>query len=384
MKALFIVNTPYQLFNALNLRHNVLKGDYGQVDLILTNHSRVYEYAGNVEQSKEFSHVYVSNSLELSRKFYFFDDKKKRRALYRPQIYLKKVLLIDYEQYDTIFFANIDGYVNLIFRYVYMKNKAATQFDYYEDGWSSYILNLDDYAYSLYEKYFYEVLNEEILQKNISHIWIYRPALYSAKKENIEKLQEIPQIDVKNDFYRRLVNYVFDYHYSGEYEKDNIFLEEAFSEDGYKNNDYEIIHAVAEYVGKENFLLKRHPRLMADRWQECGIQVNEDLKIPWEVLIMNCDFRSKRIFTISSNACMTPQLVFNIKIPVFFMKKSLMGSVSKTYQRPEFDAFVNKYEQEFGQTNFYRVNHIRMLDQVFQKFLYQQQIDAYDKAERME
>ena len=196
-------------------------------------------------------------------------------------------------------------------------------------------------------------------------------------------MQEIPQIDVKNDFYRRLVNYVFDYHYSGEYEKDNIFLEEAFSEDGYKNNDYEIIHAVAEYVGKENFLLKRHPRLMADRWQECGIQVNEDLKIPWEVLIMNCDFRSKRIFTISSNACMTPQLVFNIKIPVFFMKKSLMGSVSKTYQRPEFDAFVNKYEQEFGQTNFYRVNHIRMLDQVFQKFLYQQQIDAYDKAERM-
>ena len=137
-------------------------------------------------------------------------------------------------------------------------------------------------------------------------------------------------------------------------------------------------------MGKENFLLKRHPRLMADRWQECGIQVNEDLKIPWEVLIMNCDFRSKRIFTISSNACMTPQLVFNIKIPVFFMKKSLMGSVSKTYQRPEFDAFVNKYEQEFGQTNFYRVNHIRMLDQVFQKFLYQQQIDAYDKAERME
>lgn len=380
MKALFIVNTPYQLFNAINIRQNVLKEKYEQVDIILSNHSRVCEYEMNVRTSTIFYNTYVADSLDLARKFYFFDDKKKNRALYKPLKYLNKILKIDYTQYDNIFFANIDGFVNLIFRYVEMRN-CSVEFDYFEDGWSSYILDLDNFAYSPYEKYFYEVLNEEILQKNIDYIWIYRPILYSAKEENKDKLRQIPQVDLGDINFKSIVNAIFAYEKCGEYEKENIFLEEAFCEDGYHNNDFEIINTVCAYVGKENFLLKRHPRLKADRWEESGIQVNKDLKIPWEVLIMNCDFSNKRIFTISSNACMTPQLVFNISIPIFFMKKALRGRVSKTYQKPEFDVFVDKYEQEFGTYNFFRINDIKSLDTIFKKYLYQQQFIAFCKEE---
>lgn len=376
MKDLFICNTPYQLFNAVNLVCNKFQEKESRPDIIVSNHSKVSEYEENLRQSELFENVYYAQTLELSRSFYFFKDKKKHSALMNPQKVLSSILNINYCQYDRIFFANIEGYVNLIFRYV-ITQREDVLFEYYEDGWTSYTMNLSVYAYSPYEKYFYETLHNKILQKSIDHIWLYKPDLFCANQSDSGKLKEIPQISIGDIKFKECVNQIFDYKDALEYSKENIFLEEAFSEDGYKNNDLELARAVCNFVGKQNFLLKRHPRLKADRWQNLGITTNTDVKIPWEVLILNNDFSAKKIFTVSSNACMTPQLVFGITIPVFYLKKALKGGLSQTYQKREVDIFVSKFIEQYGNYKFYELSNIDELEEYYMEYLYQQQRDAF-------
>lgn len=161
-KTLFICNTPFQLFNALRLRYTVFCE--GEADIILSDHSQVNKFSKSVKKTKYFKHVYKVKSLTLARQFYFFSDDKKDQALWHPKKFLNKVIRIDFTKYDNIFTANVDGFVNLIYRDIVMK-KAPCKINCYEDGWVTYTMNLTNFGYSPFERHFHEVLGGKIFQK---------------------------------------------------------------------------------------------------------------------------------------------------------------------------------------------------------------------------
>ncbi len=233
MNVLLIVNTPFQLFNAINLRLNVLE-ESDMVDIVLSDHSKVSNYYESLQNEKIFNNVYSAKTLKLARKFYFLKDKKKEKVLTKPQKILSKILKINYKMYDKIFFANIDGFAKVLFREAF---QTETRFCYFEDGFASYILDFANYGISPYEKYFNEVLNEEIIQKNISEIWVYQPDLFSGTAQEGCNICKIPNIDKTDSTIKNLFNRVFKYKEQKEYSINNIFLEEAFCEDGFVNND---------------------------------------------------------------------------------------------------------------------------------------------------
>ena len=370
---LFICNTPFQLFNAIRIKTTIYINE--TADIILSNHSKVDIYRKSLCDSGIFQHVYSASSLKLARNFFSWPDHKKGKAFNNSRKYLKNIFL-PCREYNTIFFANIDGFTSLLFRYCVTEG-FKTQFSYYEDGWSSYIIDLEKYSLSPYEKYYSEILNQKILQTNIKDIWLYDKRLYCLSPKI--PIESIPQIDIYDNQFKKLINRVFIYRDNNEYHCKHIFLEEAFNEDGYYNNDLQIIKTIKNYVGENNFIVKRHPRLSADRYIGTGIKTSSDTRIPWEVLILNMNSPDMILYTISSNACLTPAIVFNIEIPIFYFRSVLRGNVSHTYRLKEFDVFLQKYKSLYGKDTFFEITSLGQYPAFYTKYFYYTQKKALRK-----
>lgn len=339
---LIICNTSYQVFNAINLKVQVHFDE--DVDIVLSEHSDIQRLKERLERTGLFRNVYLTNSLFLARKFYFFEDSQKFGALLEPQKYIKDCLDINYLTYDIIYTANVDGYVNLIYRY-HIINKTQCDFRYFEDGWSTYTNDWSNFAYSPYERYFSEIMGESIFIKNIKEIYVYEPDLGCFDDKFVYKA--IPKINIRNEKLKKIYNDVFEYQDSEEYKKKFIFLEEAFQQDGYKNNDFELAMQIVNRVGEENVLVKRHPRLTNNRFANSKVSVNSNFSIPWEVIVLNNEFSDKILFTITSGAVLTPRLVFDEPVFSVYMRDLLKGNLSAMYKKKEFRQFVGNYRKKY-------------------------------------
>lgn len=368
---LFICNTPYQLFNALRLK--MTKFIDVEADIIISDHSTVNMFEENIIKESIFNNVYSIKSLALSRGFFHFENSKKRDALNKPYSFIKDILNINYLKYDNIFFANIEGYIQLIYRYIINEKKKKTIFSLYEDGWSSYTNDFSNYAISDFEKLYIENKEGKLLQKNIDEKWVYdiRLLCHPSPFGNFN----IPKIDLKDKKYKELVNRIFNYSKSCLINENHLFLEEAFSQDGYKNNDLEIVKNILDYIPKNDFIVKRHPRLKKNRFEKNSIKTNSDQKIPFEVYILNQDFSKKLIYTITSSAVLTPSIVFDKTIKVMYLKKLLKGKVSKTYTNPKVIEFIDKYKSIYGSDYFYEPLSFGDIKKSIKSFFYSQQHD---------
>ena len=75
---------------------------------------------------------------------------------------------------------------------------------------------------------------------------------------------------------------------------------------------------LASYVGKENIMVKIHPRNPINRFAERGFKTNKDTSIPWEVLLLTGeDFDKKIYLTVASSAILNPIMVFGMKIRAY-------------------------------------------------------------------
>jgi len=341
---LIICNTSYQVFNAINLKMQMHPDE--EIDIILSEHTNLQGLEKNLNVCKLFRNVYLAETLTLARQFYFFEDSKKLNALLQPEKYVKDCLDIDYLQYDIIYTANVDGYINLIFR-MHLLNQTFCEIRYYEDGWTTYANDWSNFAYSPYEKHFYEVLGQDIFCKALRTIYVYEPKLgcYSDKFE----YKQLPKIDINDMKMKTVYNFIFEYNKYKEdidlYKTNAIFLEEAFLQDGYQNNDLDLILNVAQRVGESHLLVKRHPRLLKNRFESLEIITNSNFSIPWEVIIFNNDFKDKILFTITSGAVLTPRLVFGIPTFSIFMRDLLIGPVSPMYKTKGFQNFINMFRK---------------------------------------
>jgi hypothetical protein len=147
---------------------------------------------------------------------------------------------------------------------------------------------------------------------------------------------------------KRDLNNVFQYNGSvNDFQYPYIFFENCGYQDTGLNDDLEIIKITAEHVGKENILVKLHPRTIHNRFSSLGINTNQDSSIPWEIIAMNMDSNDKRTFiTISSAALISYQMLFPEKS---FKSIFLHKIVDERFTG--FDESVNRYFNCFEENN---------------------------------
>lgn len=313
-RQLFVCNSVYQIFVALWIKYYYYSDS--KSDIIISDHMTQGEkLAENIRRLGIFEHVYHAETLDFAKFKVKLTRKERIYASLQPNRMLRHFLDLP-DKYTQLYIANVDYFSQLLFDALAHRN-TELELIIYEDGMFTYS--------RLYEKdYQSTFIPTPNAIKKFLHVCVYRKKtifgnvhkMLVFNPENMVWKPEFPVVALKkvereNKIFRDICNRVFSYYNSSDvYDKKYIFLEEAFSAEGAELNDLEIVEQIAHKVGKENMMVKIHPRNPVNRFAKIGIKTNRDISIPWEVIIMNTDFSDKILITVSSSSILNPRLIF--------------------------------------------------------------------------
>lgn len=337
-KNLIIVNTYFQLMTIINMCLNNLKEDVN--DLIVTDKSAdMEEKINKLKEYNIFKNIYYVKSKDICI------DKNKVKKYLTYLFDRKKILTVELKEvYDYLYFFNYDLLTYCTLDEIAKKNKNV-KCKKYDEGFISYLYDVKNNNINNIVR---KLLLRKNIDKSIEAYYLYHPDLicYDSKYP-IEKIKVLDKSDEKlKSIYNNIFNYTKD-----KIKQKYIFFEESFFCDGGKDvNDLELILKIAETVGKENLLVKLHPRNKINRFAEYGIATNKTIGIPWELIQMNDDFSDKVLLTISSGSVLASKLYFNDNIKTYLLF-NCTDKMSNMVTEKYFE-YLKKLENKFGLDNF--------------------------------
>lgn len=120
-----------------------------------------------------------------------------------------------------------------------------------------------------------------------------------------------------------------------------IFLEEGMFQDHLIAADTVMLEEIASLVGKENIVVKRHPRCTHDRFSERGFKVVTDSSFPWEISLLGEESEQHVLLSLSSTATTTGKMVLGKDIPaiqLYAMRP--FGEAGPHCARKQFNAYA--------------------------------------------
>lgn len=331
--ALFRVVTVFQLLNAVNLKTTLLK--HVKADLVLSKATDFSKFIGGLEEAGIFRKIYISDDTPET---YF----EWRRASKREQTFMmlypeKYVLLPDLGSVYTDFYIAVADDYNKLYYYNMVKMGMRPEVHIFEDGLSTYLIDhLEECRNDIWNHNIYRDL---AFIKHVSEILLYQPELHISNTHDCP-INAIPKIDYKKNNISRMFNNIFG---SNSLPKEKyIFLEEAFVWDGISSTDMDLVDFVARAVGKENIIVKMHPRNNINRFSKEGYKIVENSKIPWEMTVMNSDLSDKVFITVSSTSAFTAGLVFDKPFKTINLFDLMLLGKNVHVRNPKFHEFYDK------------------------------------------
>lgn len=345
-----------QLITAVQIKRTLFR--YDEADLILSDHSvnadRIAEYVLNsgifkrvrYVQSKNFIYKYdqqskigkikdvLSISLGLGRKY--------------------RQMLWDDMNYDEFFFFNPHYFfLSAIYR-ICIKNGTIPKVHCFEEG----ILNYKNIAtkpegrkWKLLSNLF-RCQGKPDFYERIEDCFCFYPELFPNK--NI-RCRKIPLLNRDDKRFIQLLNMVFNYHPECDtYPQRYIFFASSADIDGNPAGETELVLQIADLVGRENLLVKMHPRDDRDVYEKQGITVSRNSAIPWEVIQLNQDFSNYVFLTVSSGSVINASAMLDDKIPTFFLYPLVKGR----------NAYIDDFCENTVQPTLEKLNCIGSLQSV--------------------
>lgn len=304
-RILVICNTPFQ-FMVITHILSIYYKDY-EVDIVVSN-----QFRGGKRVAE--------NARKLFRNVYYIKNVSHKRgnSLLRRLDLFRRIILnfwyaiwIGRTKYDDILFSNIQIFTKLLITIARRKNREC-RIHIAEEGLGTYskLYGGSDSSNTLYRKY----IDQEGVFAKLSTLYLFNPQ-FLAWDFPKSKICKLPLFDAHNSSFMNILNVLFDYkHCRDNYNKKYIFFEESYYAEGEAVPDIEIVDRIAEKVGKENIMVKVHPRNPINRFKQLGYKTNEDSFIPWELIVLNQDMRDKVFITIASGAAINPFLYMGLPI----------------------------------------------------------------------
>ncbi len=323
MKKLFICRTPMQIIIAFCIKKQYLNKD-DKVDLIITDTFNNYKViASRIRKLKIFDNVY-------DFKIFMKNKAKKLQMVFN----IKKYIKLDSFLYSEMYFWNYDYFSASLRACLYKENKNIKTF-LFEEAYTIYFPYKDiikNYAFldiiNFKNKYFHNNLT----RNNINGLFMLNPTLLLYKSNcPIYKIESL----VNSKDFKDLIDYTFNASRAVKnYDKKYIIFEEAMYANDPDIDDEKIFDEIINIVGKDNVIIKLHPRTIEDRFTKKGIKTLGNDGIPWEALACVGDFSDKVFITISSGSIPTYKTLFGNKINAFMLFKFI---------KPKLKAFNPKY-----------------------------------------
>lgn len=284
MKTLFFCNTNYQLIVAMQIMISFKK----EGSIIITNEIKNHEeIIKNLQNTKLFDHVSG------------IDVKAKQNSL---MLTIKCILGMAPKEirnsiFDEFVGFNFDIPTHIVYAFFYEKNKEMV-INKMEEGVMS--LNTPETSCGVLQTSYKirRLLNKRNLKDVISGFYCFTP---KANKSGISSIP-IPLIN-HHSRVKEYLNYIFCWNKRFEYKEKYIFLSCIYDiEGGEPIGELELAIKIADRVGRENLLVKVHPRDNKEKYIQSGLKVDENSAVPFEVIQINNDFSEKVLITSLSGS----------------------------------------------------------------------------------
>lgn len=259
--------------------------------------------------------------------------------------------------YNELLFSNLSIFTILLFN-ILLRCNQQLRLSLFEDGISTYtkaFANADK-TQSLHRRF----VNHKGVLDQMTAIWLLRPELLQWQPP-VNAIRQLPLLDANDRTFMQAVNTLFDAHnLKDEYKEKIIFFEESYFADGIPVEDVQIVQQLAQLFGKDNIIVKIHPRNPINRFHQLGFKTNTDIAIPWEVIMLNRNIADKILVTIASGAAVCPFLYCGIQTKTFSLMNCMrhkpghlnseMGQImTRIYQRWNNVFFAPDSMEEFVQ-----------------------------------
>lgn len=339
-RILFISNTYMQLITAIQLKLSIFKDV--QADLILSDHSvNAHSIANRLQNCGIFSRIHNINSREIIYEQGKLADLKDVVSVSFHLGNKFKSMLWQDTVYHAIFYYNLEPLLFCAYDES-VKSGVKPQCIRYEEGMLSYaniVYGYDDSPRMKAVRYLRRFLHKESIFDLTKDFYIYYPELFPGDRGVCHK---IPHLSREDQIFIKTVNTIFNYHPEEEcYAQKYLFFASPADIDGNPVGETELVMQVSDMVGKENLLVKMHPRDGRHVYEEQGIVVSRSSAIPWEVIQLNHHFEDHVFLSVSSASVLNASAMLGDYIPTFFLYPLVKGK----------NSFVDRYcEQNVEKT----------------------------------
>lgn len=324
VNTIFVCDSPYQVIAACCIQY------YRRTPsvLILTNHVM------GMDRICDRMRLYTS----LFKSVYYVDAKKyengneqKERIDFEILNFLSSYNLTECKE---IVIGSLLPYMLRLFKVFKCDlNQSLLCGGIIEDGFSTY---------SIMEN----LLNRYKYKFDFKKIYLYNPSLL-AWKPDMDIVQINKSCFLDNVFCKELNNIFAYYDLEDAYDEKFIFLESSYEEFSQIKNLREILLNLSDIVGKENIIIKNHPRTKKDIYKEYGFKTNSNSLVPWEIIALNRNLSDKIIISTYSGAIFTPCILFEKEMTGIILMRIVEQedplSFSKYYQK----YVLKQYQQYF-------------------------------------
>lgn len=336
MRNLFICKTPYQLIVITQLVLTQYGNDINDL-LICDTIAHVEDLSASIREANIFNSVEIHRSMSVQNRV----SKRKYYLIAGKQILnIKRAVFGFQARYDRLFICNLSFEETLIYRELKHANRHLKKY-MFEDGFATYTEMYGRFFDALYVKKSF-LHNIRALQKRLKYgafakvdgLFVFSPELLDWHPAF--DVLTIPKIDPEDTSARAAFNKIFGIHkFEDSYEEKYVFFEEAYYADGNDVGDVELVNRIAGVTGKNNLIVKIHPRNPENRFRALGYKTNVNTFVPWEIIALNIDLKEKVLITIASGSALTslvntsvsPKAVFMLMNSREFKDKKLTPSV---------------------------------------------------------
>ena len=159
-------------------------------------------------------------------------------------------------------------------------------FSSYEEGILSYENIFYDSLKFKWIRFLRRCIGKSAILDNYHKFYCVYPEMYAGRLNTVQ----IPQISTSDNRMQTILADIFRINRDVDYKKYKyIFFESIYETEGRGIGETEILMQLAEKVGKDNILVKKHPRSTVHIFEEKGIAVDTNSSAPFEAIQLNND-----------------------------------------------------------------------------------------------
>lgn len=291
MSKLIICDTLYQIITAIHMKCTIF--GHEDIDIWISDHSMGTEdIVYRLREEKIFRDVFYVSTKNISYSNCIF-YKIKNTILYGFGIKVPA----DLKKYDEILYYGLSLIIYGIAE-CYRKENISVVWSRYEEGILSYDTDLQHGKCIAILQKLRHVLKRPQIEREVKNYYCFFPELKETHKEwNFIKIPQIETDFISKMMYKRIFNY-----HEQILEQKYIFFATSSDIDGNPCGETGLVMKIADYVGKENLIVKMHPRDDRQVYRDNNILTMDSIGIPWEVFQLCGELNNKILLTIDSGA----------------------------------------------------------------------------------